>query len=274
MQVQWPQGNTSQNTPSQYNQQQNPNFLNQQQSQQQQQRWQSQYDQTKTSNWTQNQNNRNRQSSQIYNQGSSVPKIPGLMDIQPIRPQNDSKIQHKNELTSENSHLPKWMQFSKASAGTSESEQSSRLSQKSTTAESKHVPKWLQSQQSSTNQQQHQGDDGMPRWLKEKLEKTEWDVKQDAAKKALQTKEAQKKQIPKWLQEGSLKSDQAETVSQGKPVPNWLGNSKPFPVGTQGEAHQTKPQIPKWLQAKLPAAPGNTVGQITPGKKNKKISMP
>lgn len=108
----------------------------------------------------------------------------------------------------------------------------------------------------------------MPKWLKEKLEKTEWDVKQEAAKKALQATEAQKKHIPKWLQGGSSKSYQTETVSQEKQMPNWLSNNKSFPVDNQGEDHQTKAQIPKWLQAKMPAAPRNTTGQINPGKKH------
>ena len=115
----------------------------------------------------------------------------------------------------------------------------------------------------------------MPNWLQEKLEKTEQDVKQEAEKKAL---EAQKKQVPKWLQEKVPKASQAQAVPYGqqaqeKQIPKWLSKDKLSVDSSQTGDQPKQGHIPKWLQSKTKVAPGSTMTQPSSGTYRDRITI-
>ena len=144
----------------------------------------------------------------------------------------------------------------------------------SAATDTKQLPKWLQ--QGSTAQQRtpevvqkKQEQNDTPRWLQEKLEKTEQAVKQAATEKALQEKEVEKKQIPKWMQDQGEKSkhdgagqERQHNQAQQRPVPKWL-QDKPSTVGKQPDDQKKMSQVPKWLQSKTSVTQENTVPSST-----------
>lgn len=222
----------------------------------------------------QHQKGGSNQTSQNSNQASLPKNIPDLMQNQPVET-------HKG--TIQQNQLPNWMESGKTSTLSSQPEQNSRMpptkvisNQQQRTAVSasgtKQLPKWLQAKQGLSNQHQpsernEQEEKKVPNWLQEKLEKTEQDVKQEAAKKAL---EAQTKQIPKWLQEKVPKSSQAEAVTYGqqakeKQIPKWLSKDKPSVDGSQTGDQLKQHNIPKWLQSKTTAAPVSNMPTISSG---------
>lgn len=137
------------------------------------------------------------------------------------------------------------------------------------TNDTKQLPSWMQKRSpmqqktSEGTQKQEAEQRDMPRWLQEKLEKTEQDVKQAAAERAAQEVEAQRKQMPRWMQDQGVRSRAAESSqAPQKSLPKWL-QDKPSTSGNQSEGQKTVGQVPKWLQAKTSVPQESTVSTST-----------
>ena len=145
-----------------------------------------------------------------------------------------------------------------------------------TNKETKKVPQWLQkgaanlqhaAQQQHTPDQQHamqqqQEDSDTPRWLREKLEKTERDMKQAAEEKAQREKEAEKKHLPNWMQNKVVANEEVQNFQQNhqqqRQIPKWL-QGKPTTAGNQAVNQKNVNQLPKWLQNQASSAPDSIV---------------
>ena len=137
------------------------------------------------------------------------------------------------------------------------------------TNDTKQLPSWMQKRSSIQQktsegaQKQEAEQKDVPRWLQEKLEKTEQDVKQAAAERASQEVEAQRKQMPRWMQDQGVRSKAAESSqAPQKSLPKWL-QDKPPTSGNQSDNQKMVGQVPKWLQAKTSASQESTVSTST-----------